>query len=431
MKKLITLSLIALFAIGNLMALELTHTGHARVKAGAILNNGWDSDASTKTWKNQRIRIVTEGVAENGVKFVIRSLWSNGDVGGSNFKKSMNTGVSIDRAYIVIPDAVAGFTVQAGKLPFYLKNGLIVDDNQPGIFASGSFGDVSVGFGGFTMSEDNDVAFYTADADGDENTNNYQNAASASDDVHAIVASVSVNNVGPGTLGLDVAAQTNYKLPNDATHKAGDRFWISPWYSLGINDFSVTVNPILLTGCHDAVTGSGAKKVEGSVMAVSVKPSYNLSTGTSIYGDVLYISGTDKPAEELAWSNLSSFYCSGLEWFGAANPTDNYGDLGNVVGNEGQMGVAAFVDQPLGKAFTLHFGVGHIMTAEDVKYTKDGKEEKDNVLGTEINACLFWNVKENVVWKFNSAYVMPGDATTKGGKDDAITSLTTYLQYSF
>ncbi len=446
MKKLITIGLIAMFAFSSLMAFEMKWGGTARVRGGIVQNAGWDKDASTTSWKSQRIRLFMTGEAENGVKFVIRSKWTNGDVGGSNFKKTVNNGVTIDRAYIVIPDAFAGFTLQAGKLPFYLKNGLIVDDNQPGMYASRMFGDIYFGFGGFTMSEDNSDVSFIADADSDSDNGTYGDGK-ASDDSHGWVASVSKSNVGPGTVGLDVAVQTNTKpdefvfdattggcaINSNTNYSASNVFWVSPWYSLSMNDLNVTINPVFMSGsfeANDAGKAANKKDLDGSIMALSVKPSYKLGE-TSISADILYISGVakDDQDENFGWRNMSSFYCQGLDWFGSANSIDNYGDVGNVVDAYGQTAVAVYADQPILSNLTAHLGLGYVMTSEDVEY---GDNKKDNVLGTEIDLGVAWNVKENVTWKVTGVYVMPGDATLQGSdKDEAITALNSYLEYSF
>ncbi len=404
MKKLITIGMIAMFAFSSLMAVEMSWNGTARVRGGITENAGWDKDASTTSWKSQRIRLFMTGEAENGVKFVVRSKWSNGDV-------SQSKTVEFDRAYIVIPDAFAGFTLQAGLVPFYVKNGLIVDDNHAGMYASRMFGDIYVGVGGFTMDEGTDVE-------------------KANDDSHGWVASVSKSNVGPGTAGFDVALRTNSSKGGDG-YKSGNLFWVSPWYSLSMNDLNVTVNPVFMSGKYEASTDAGKDK-EASVMALSIKPSYKLGE-TSLSGDILYISGVSAEdqakGEDFGWDNMSSFYCQGLEFYGSANPTDNYGILGNIVGEYGQTAVAVYADQPILSNLTAHLGLGYVMTSEDVEY---GDNKKDNVLGTEIDLGVAWNVKENVTWKVTGVYVMPGDATLQGSdKDEAITALNSYLEYSF
>ncbi len=424
MKKLITLSLIALFAVGNLMALDVDYSGTMRVRGKITENTGFDKDASTASWKSQRLRLVLTGEAENGVKFVTRYRLIDGD--GSKTSETYSnpqtaTGddvigkgeFNMDRAFMVVPDAFLGFSITAGLMPFYAKNGLVIDANRPGYYFGKSIDDISIGFGGFTQTV----------------------GTSTSDDTHALLAQLSMNNVGSGTLGLDVIAQTN--VNKDANHDNANLIWISPWYDFVAGDFSVNVNPIILTGSYDLKDGvtesSTVKKIDGSVFALAIKPSYSLAaTGTSFGGDILYVSGTDKPAEELTWSNLGSFYCSGLEYFGAGNEIDNYGDIGNAVSSLGQLSIAVNANHPLTSALTLHAAAGYVMTAEDVEYTKDGKSEKDNVLGTEIDLGLRWAVKDNVTWKFTGSLVMPGDATVQGTKkDENITILSSYLEYAF
>ncbi len=418
MKKLIVLSLIALFAIGNLLAVDVSYSGTIRARGGMVLNDNYDKDASTATWKSQRLRLYMTGEAENGVKFVTRFRLTNGDP-SNNVSTVDKEEFNVDRAYLVIPDAFLGFTVTAGYQPFYAKNGMIIDATYFGYNFARSFGDASVAFGGFTVSN------------GTSTQASSYGATDADDVSHALMADLAVNNVGPGTLGLDIIAQTNVTVTG---YKKANYYWISPWYNMVSGDFSVNINPVILTGGYDATTGSTNKNVSGSVFALIVKPSYTLaSTGTSFGGDVLYIQGKKSTdTDKLSWKGINTFYCSGLEYFGAANEIDHYGCIGNIVTDQGQISIAVNANQPLTSALTLHFAAGYVMTAEDVTLA-DGK--KDNVLGTEIDLGLRWAVKENVTWKFTGAYVIPGDATTKTtsatAKDDALTSLTTYLEYAF
>jgi len=439
---------------------------------GIVDGAGYDSDASTKSWKSQRVRLFLTGEAENGVKFVIRSHWSNGDIGGSNYQKDANGDVSVDQAYIVIPDAFAGFTLQAGKLPFYAKNGMILSDNHPGLYASRMFGDIYFGVGGFTWSENNKKASYVVNGDSNCDRNEttsddgmYTTAGDADDDSHGFVVSAS-----KGNYGLDVLAQTNrrpdlneggFNEYNINGYKPGNVFWFSPWYSFSMDNFSVTVNPMYMMASFEAKEDTkipftddkvAAKDVDAGVMALSLNPSYSLACGTRISANVLYISGVaaDDQDENIGWMNMSSFYCQGLEFFGSANSMDFYGDLGNVVDEYGQTAIAVFVDHPILSNLSAHLGLGYVMSSEDVEWDSNGdykNDKKDNVLGTEIDLGLNWMVKENVSWGFSAVYVMPGDGMVNSGTwnynynqsvdkvadrtDDPMALLSTNLTYSF
>ena len=366
------------------------------------------------------------------------------------------------------------------RLPFYdTKRWYILSDNQPGLYASRMFDDIYFGFGGFTWSENNAVASYAVDGDNvdrNETTSDdgmYTTAGDADDDVHGFVASVS-----KGNMGLDVLAKTNVRPDVDAdyngtldTYKPGNVFWISPWYTFSMDNFSVTANFAYMMGSFDAKDGDDyyldtdgdnvgdtwayktkaqtkAKDLDASVMALNLNPSYSLAGGTRISANVLYISGVAKndQDENVGWMNMSSFYCQGLEFFGSANSMDFYGDLGNVVDAYGQTAVAVFVDQPILSNLSAHLGLGYAMTSEKVEWN-DGSDKDDNVLGTEIDLGLNWMVKENVSWGFSAVYVMPGEAMVNSqtsynlstafsnqgtaGTDDAMTLLSTNLTYSF
>ncbi len=430
MKKLITIGMIAVFAFSSLMAFEVDWSGTARVRGGIIKNavfvdnafggkniSQFTKDASTTSWKSQRIRATITGEADNGVKFVIRSKWSNGDM------STASDNVIFDRAYIAIPDAFLGADLNAGLIPVYAHGGMVVDDNFPGYSISKSMGDMSFGAGVFTLDETNNSAASS------------QTDINADDDVHGFMLSFAKNNVGPGNFGIDVMGKTNYAPDN--TYKPGNIYWVSPWYVLdggkaGIDNFSVDINPIFMTASFDKNTA--AKKKDGSIFALSLKPNFTLSSGANIGGTITYIQGVkaDKQGEDVTWSNIKSFYMNGLEFFGAGNPSDGMPGamgLGNTwssgLGAEayGLQLIAITVDQPVAKDLTAHAALGYANTDQKVGDKTD--------LGTEFDLGVSWKVKENVSWNITGVYVAPGKALVGNGDDDALTALNSYLEYSF
>ena len=182
-KKFSLLTLCLAFACSG-FAFELGWSGSARVRGGATVNEGYDKDSSTKSWRSQRVQLLMEGKTEDNIQLQLEVNWGDGDPSEDD-----NKNVALDKAYIVAPNFIPGVSLSAGYQPFCANNGMVLDDNFLGYQITKNFDQKA------TLS----LAMFLI---GKGNTDK----ESANDDSHGVLATVSNAD---GTIGLDMLAHSN------------------------------------------------------------------------------------------------------------------------------------------------------------------------------------------------------------------------------
>ncbi len=437
MKKKFSLLIICFALSSSGFAFELGWSGTARVRGGMTLNDGYNDNSSTKSWRSQRVQLLMEGKTEDNIQLQLEVNWGDGDPSDDD-----NKNVAIDKAYIVAPNFIPSITLSAGFLPLCAHSGVVLDDNFLGYRLEKDLNEkINLAFAMFLIDKGDDTK------------------ESANDDSHGFLASISN---AEGSLGTDILAQTNCnplleleyydKSSNNLktfstadNYQKGTLLWFSPYYifdgsQVGLEHLFIDINATYLTGSWES---SGENKdLSLNAYALSIKPSYNCDEGTSISFDIFYSSGTDsedaQDGDIAAFRGISPAYSNGLEYFGDGGPTDNsIINLGanNIDGenanNYGALMTALVIEHPLTSKVSSYVALGWAQTSEDAVWIENNTKESSSALGTEIDLGFSYQATQTLALKVTGAFIIPGKATYKDGENDDIMQIGSYLEYAF
>ncbi|MBN1970530.1 MAG: hypothetical protein JXR48_07165 [Candidatus Delongbacteria bacterium] len=165
-----------------------------------------------------------------------------------------------------------------------------------------------------------------------------------------------------------------------------------------------------------------------SGMAFSLKAGVKATDELGIRLNFLYLSSDDKGEEyymptQFPDKNMEYksrwFPSSGLEILTSSGAPDGMAVVSPYgQGPAGLMFPAIFADYMINKELTVSLGLGFGMTMEDVSYLKDGEEETDTMLGTEVDLKANWKLFDKLKAVPYAAFLLPGNALSKTDKTD-------------
>ncbi len=438
MKRKISLVIFSLAMVCSGFAFELNWSGSARVRGGLTQNDGYNKDASTKSWRSQRVQLLMEGKTQDNIQLFVEANWGDGDP-----TEEDNKNIVLDNAYLLAADFVPSVTLSAGIIPLCASSGMVLDDNFLGYQIQRSF----------SQKVNTRLAMFLIDK-GD------QSKEKASDDSHGFWVNLSNTE---GSAGLDILARANCSpeleleyydqssksiktISSEGKYKKGTLLWFSPYYclkgnNLGLEPLSIQINATYLTGSWNA-TDDAIKDLSLNAYALSIKPYYECSNGTSLAFDLFYSSGTDTKDANIgdiaSFRGISPAYSNSLEYFGDGGPTDNsiinLGAStidGENANNYGALMASLVVKHPLTAKLASHAALGWAQTSEEVLWVEDNTKKSGTALGTEVDLGFSYQATQTLSLKVTGAYIIPGKASYKNGESDKIMQVGSYLEYAF
>jgi len=397
MKKTLILTILLMVVVG-LMATDFTISGDFRTRLSLykdidmVLNN-----YEAGNFVDSRANLTIKADIDKNLNFVY-TLRSGNLVWGGDDSWSNNIDVKTHNAYVNWICPFTGVDATAGHISWNDHTSLVLDDDLPAVVLrkNNIAPNLDLEFG-YLVFQESQFNAYPRDSDG-----------------FLLNVDYKINN--------DMAAGLNTIIHREKTTRGEqeNNFWIMPFFTYANFGIDADAMFALNYGSYERNSGDDVTNM-GMAFALDLK--YD----TKDFGipgiNFLYTSGDDgsDPEETTVFNTLSTYYHSGLEYFGVGihDGVQTFDPSNNGLG---LMSVVLNYKYPVNPKFDVLFAAGMVNSIEE-----SATGETD--MGIEVDLGLSYKLFDNYTFKLAGAYVMPGEFY---GKDlDDIYEVSSVLSINF